>query len=337
MTLPPVAATTVGSFPRPGWLAQTRRTEVAFSSTGDALREAQDDATRLVIHQQEATGLDLLTDGEQRRVGFINHVLASFDGVDLENQQLKGIRGKEKPQRLVPTIVGKVRRRDQAVVKDFQFARGVTNRPLKMDVPGPQTVIDTTVDLAYGDESALAMDIAKAINAEILALQDAGCDVVQIDEPAMTRLHGKAREYGAEALDRCLEGVSVPTIVHLCYGYPNPADPRQHLLDYPELLELLMHTRIGGFSLEFGRSQFPTSVLEICRGRTIMFGCMDPGEAPPEPAEQVVQRVREALPHVDPENFLIAPDCGLMTISRDLARHKTELLVNVARQVREGL
>lgn len=337
MQLPPVATTTVGSFPRPPWLAETHRGDVAFTLGGAALREAQDDATRLVIRQQEDTGLELLTDGEQRRTGFINHVLASFEGIDLEHRQLKGIRGKEKPERLVPTIVGKVRRREQAVVEDFRFARSVTDRPIKMDVPGPQTVIDTTVDLTYGDETALAMDVARAINEEILALQEAGCDVVQIDEPAMTRLHGKARAYGAEALDRCLEGVTVPTIVHLCYGYPSPTEARQHLLDYPELLKLLMQTRIGGFSLEFGRSQFPTSVIEICKGRRIMFGCIDPGDTPPEPVERVAEHVREALPYVDPANLMIAPDCGLMTISGALARQKTELLVSVAQKVRAEL
>jgi 5-methyltetrahydropteroyltriglutamate--homocysteine methyltransferase len=318
-------------------LAETHRTEVAFFADGNARREAQDDATELVVRQQEQVGLDLLTDGEQRRIGFINHVLASFDGVDLEQRHAKGIRGRQVADRMVPTIVGPVRRREQAVVEDFQFARSVTNSPLKMDVPGPQTIIDTTFDLAYGDEKALAMDLARAVNEEILALQAAGCDVVQIDEPAMTRLHDKARAYGAEALDRCLEGVTIPTIVHLCYGYPNPADPRQHQHEYPELLELLMQTRIGGFSLEFGRSQFPTSVLQICRDRLMMFGCIDPGPAPVEPVEQVAARVREALPYVDPANLLIAPDCGLMTINRDLARQKTELLVATAQAVRDSL
>jgi 5-methyltetrahydropteroyltriglutamate--homocysteine methyltransferase len=310
---------------------------VAFTTNGAARREAQDDATELVIRQQERVGLDLLSDGEQRRVGFINHVLASFDGIDLEQRHPKGIRGRQEANRLVPTVVGKVRRREPAVVEDYRFARSLTDRPLKVDVPGPQTVIDTTFDQAYGDEAALAMDLAKAINEEILALQAAGCDVVQIDEPAMTRLHEKAKAYGAEALDRCLEGVTIPTIVHLCYGYPNPEDPRQHQYEYPELLELLMQTRIGGFSLEFGRSQFPMSVLQLCQGRLIMFGCIDPGPTPPEPVEQVAARVREALPYVDPANLLIAPDCGLMTISRDLARQKAELLVAVAHEVRASL
>src|SRR5204863_1849881 len=135
------------------------------------------------------------------------------------------------------------------------FAKAHTSWPLKMAVPGPMTVVDSTYDAAYGDEAALAMDVAAAINAELLDLQAAGCDVVQIDEPAMTRYHEKVAAYGARALDRCLEGVTIPTIVHLCYGYPGLGG-RQHEHQYPELLAMLLETRIGGFSVEFARSGY---------------------------------------------------------------------------------
>lgn len=337
MRLPPVATTTVGSFPRPGWLAETRKSEVVFRLEGELLREAQDDATLLALRQQEEAGLDLVTDGEQRRLHFIYHVLGCWDGVDLRERRLKAIRGREVASNWVPRVVGPVRRREAAVVDHLRFARAHTAHPVKMAVPGPMTVVDSTFDEAYGDEAALAMDVAAALNREILDLQAAGCDVVQIDEPAMTRLHGKVKAYGARALDRCLEGLSIPTIVHLCYGYPDPLQRRQHEFEYPELLKMLMETRIGGFSLEFGRSQFHPSVLRICEGRTIMFGCVDPGPTPPEPVERVAARVRQALDYVDPARLWLAPDCGLITLSRELARAKTELLVAAAREVRRGL
>ena len=158
---------------------------------------------------------------------------------------------------------------------DLRFARAHTARPLKMAVPGPMTIVDTTYDEAYGDEEALALDVAAALNQELLDLQAAGCDVVQIDEPAMTRYHEKVAAYGARALDRCVAGVTIPTIVHLCYGYPGP-DPRQHEYEYPELLELLMQTGIGGFSVEFARSGYDPAILAACEGRLVMFGCVDP-------------------------------------------------------------
>jgi 5-methyltetrahydropteroyltriglutamate--homocysteine methyltransferase len=205
-----------------------------------------------------------------------------------------------------------------------------------MAVPGTMTVVDTTYDEFYGDEEKLAMDVAAALNEELLALQAAGCDVAQIDEPAMTRYHEKAAAYGVRALDRCLEGVTMPTIVHLCYGYPG-GGKRQHEYEYPELLGLLMKSRIGGFSVEFARSGFDPAVLDICKDRLIVFGCVDPGDTPPEPLEKVVARAGAALDYVEPERLLLAPDCGLMTINRELALEKARLLVQTASELRRNL
>jgi len=336
MKLPPVATTTVGSFPRPSWLAESDRSEVKFRLEGERLREAQDDATVMALHQQEELGVDLITDGEQRRANFIFHVLASMEGFDLVNRRPKAIRRRTSHERLVPRVVGKVSRRQPAVVEDLRFAKLHTSRPVKLSVPGPMTVVDTTYDEFYGDEAALAMDIAAVLNAELLDLQAAGCDIVQIDEPAMTRYHEKVAAYGARALDRCLQGVTIPVLVHLCYGYPG-SEPLQHHFEYPELLELLMQTRIGGFSLEFARSKFDPSLLRLCGDRLVMFGCVDPGDTPLEPLDVVVARVRRALDFVEPSRLLIAPDCGLMSISRELARAKTRQLVEAAREVRRDL
>jgi 5-methyltetrahydropteroyltriglutamate--homocysteine methyltransferase len=335
MRLPTIATTTVGSFPRPGWLAARERSQITFRVEGEALREALDDATALVLREQEEIGLDLLTDGEQRRPHFIDHVLASLEGVDITHTGLKRVYRRRSQDRQVPRIVGKVERRSPAVLEDLRFAKAHTDRPVKMAVPGPMTVVDSTLDEVYGDEEALAMDVATAINAELLDLQAAGCDVLQIDEPAMTRYHEKVADYGARALDRCLEGIHAPTIVHLCYGYPGVGG-RQHEYEYPELLEQLVKTRIGGFGVEFGRSNYDPAVLSVCNGRLVMFGCIDPGDAPAPAVEEVVGHVRAALKYIDPANLLLAPDCGLMTISRDLARAKTRLLVGAARQLRQA-
>jgi 5-methyltetrahydropteroyltriglutamate--homocysteine methyltransferase len=335
MQLPAIAATTVGSFPRPSWLAERNRSEVRFRLAGPLLREAQDDATAVTIHAQERIGLDLLTDGEQRRPHFINHILAAFNGIDLVKLGVKKIYRRREQDHLVPRIVGKVQRRVGAVVDDLRFAKAQTDKPIKMAVPGPMTVIDSTLDETYKDETSLAMDIAAAINAELRDLQTAGCDVLQIDEPAMTRYHEKVFGYGARALDRCLEGIHTPTLVHLCYGYPGGGS-RQHEYEYPELLEALMKTRIGGFAVEFARSGYDPAVLEICKGRLVMFGCIDPGDSPAPSVTEVVKSARAALRYVEPDNLLLAPDCGLMTISRELAAAKARVLVEAAAQLRGG-
>lgn len=336
MKLPPIATTTVGSFPRPAWLAEVDRSQVKFRVEAARLREALDDATLLILRQQEEIGLDLLTDGEQRRPHFINHVLAAWDGVDVTHQGIKGVYRRRTQRHSVPRIIGKVRRRSAATVEDLRFAKAHTLRPVKMAVPGPLTVVDSTVDETYRDEESLAMDVAAAINAELLDLEAAGCDVLQIDEPAMTRYHEKVSAYAARALDRCLEGIRIPTIVHLCYGYPGGAG-QQHEYEYPELLEQLMKTRIGGFAVEFARSNYDPALLSLCAGRLVMFGCVDPGDSPLPRLPVVVERVRAALKHVDPAKLLLAPDCGLMTIGRDLANAKARFLVEVARELRRSL
>ena len=218
----------------------------------------------------------------------------------------------------------------------MRFAKTQTRHPVKVAVPGPVTVVDTTFDEFYGDEAALAMDAASALNQELLELQAAGCDVIQIDEPAMTRHHEKVARYGARALDRCLVGVSVPTIVHLCYGYPGPSE-RQHHYEYPALLEILSDTNIAGYSLEFARSGYDPTLLKACRNRLVMFGCVDPGDAPPEPLDLVLRRILGALEHVDPKQLLVAPDCGLVTASRALGRAKMALLVAAANEARNRL
>jgi 5-methyltetrahydropteroyltriglutamate--homocysteine methyltransferase len=336
MQLPLIATTTIGSFPRPTWLAATERSRVNFRLEGAALKEAQDDATTLNMWTQERMGLDLLTDGEQRRTGFIDHILAAFDGIDLHEKAVKKVYRRREQARLVPRVVGKVRRRTAAIVDDLRFAKAQTHKPVKMAVPGPMTVIDSTLDETYNDEKALAMDIARAINVELLDLQAAGCDAVQIDEPAMTRYHEKVFDYGVQALDHCLEGIHIPTFVHLCYGYPGGTG-QQHQYEYPELLTELMKTKISGFGVEFARSNYDPALLSLCKGRLIMFGCVDPGDTPVPPLATVVNRVRTALKYIEPANLVLAPDCGLMTINRELANAKARLLVEAAAELRKTL
>ena len=336
MEIPAIAATTIGSFPRPTWLAQTDRNRVSYRLEGATLKEAQDDATALSIHTQQQIGLDLLSDGEQRRIGFINHVLAAFEGIDLEHEAVKRIYRRREQPRPVPRIIGKIKRRAPAIIEDLRFAKTHTSKPIKMDVPGPMTVVDSTLDEYYNDEAVMAMDVAAALNEELRDLQAAGCDVLEIDEPAMTRYHEKVFSYGAKALDRCLEGIHIPTVVHLCYGYPGGLS-QQHEYEYPELLNELMKTRIGGFGVEFARSGYDPAVLSIAKGRIVMFGCVDPSDTPVPSVSSVVERVRTALKYVQPNNLWLAPDCGLMTISRELANAKAKLLVDVAGEVRKTL
>ena len=210
---------------------------------------------------------------------------------------------------MVPRITGKIVRRNAASVDDLRIAKAHTGRPLKMAVPGPMTVADSAANEFYGSEEELAFDAAAAINGELRDLQAAGCDVLQIDEPAMTRYHDKVIAYGAKALDRCLDGITVPTVVHLCYGYPG-GGYRQHQYEYEDLLPHLMETRIGGFTVEFGRSSFDPQVLKMCGDRIVMFGCVDPGDTPAPTVETIERRVGEALEGSTPSRSGSRPTAG---------------------------
>ncbi len=336
MQLPPIAATTIGSFPRPRWLATAVRSTVTFNLDGELLQEGLDDATTVAIRDQERAGLDLVTDGEQRRPHFIDHILNSMHGVDTVNRVAKGVYRRREEVHQVPRVHGPISRRVPAVVEDLRFAKARTDRPVKMAVPGPMTVIDSTLDEHYGDEAAMAMDVAAVLNAELRDLQAAGADVLQIDEPAMTRYHEKVADYGARALDRCVEGITIPTVVHLCYGYPG-GKSLQHEYEYPELFPLLLETGIGGFAVEFARSHYDPAILEPCKERLVMFGAVDPSDVPAPPVDTVVTRIREVLRYLDPDKLLLAPDCGLMTVSRELAFAKASLLADAAAELRRTL
>ncbi len=336
MKLPPLATTGIGSLPRPGWLAESRQTRVAFTVSPQHHQEACDDATVLALRLQERAGLDVVTDGEQRREGFIFHVAGQWEGIDTRTEGLKEVYRKRTNPRMVPRIVGKVVRRGPAAVEDTRFAKANTGLPLKMAVPGPMTVIDSALNVAYKDEAELAMDIAAALNAELLEMQAAGADVIQLDEPAMTRYHDKLRDYGAKALDRCLEGVKVPTLVHLCYGYPGTGVP-QHEYEYTGVLPELMKTRISGFTVEFGRSAFEPEVLKLAGDRIVVFGCVDPGASPVPSVDSVKRRIEGVLKHLKPSQLWLSPDCGLMTISRQLAVAKLGVMVEAAKALRKGL
>jgi 5-methyltetrahydropteroyltriglutamate--homocysteine methyltransferase len=336
LQFPPLATTHVGSMPRPNWMGETERNRVTFRLEGKALDEAQDDATIVTLREQEALGIDIVTDGEQRREGFIFHMCRTWDGIDLVNQVQKEVYRRRHQPRMVPRVTGKLKRRSAATVDDVKFAKAYTDRPVKMALAGPMTVIDSAQNDAYKDEGEMAMDIAAAVNAELLDLQAAGCDLLQLDEPAMTRYHEKVFDYGAAALDRCLEGVTVPVIVHLCYGYPGGAS-LQHQYTYPELLDRLMETRIAGFTVEFARSTYDPAILKPYRERLFMFGCIDPGNTPAPSVDEVKRRIAGALDYLDPAKVMLSPDCGLMTISRDLARAKLEVMVAAARDLRKGM
>jgi 5-methyltetrahydropteroyltriglutamate--homocysteine methyltransferase len=332
----------VGSMPQPDWLIDRQKLAGRFPPRVRAkelwrvqpefLEQAYDDATLIAIKAQEEAGLDIITDGEIRRESYSNRFATALEGVDLDTPGTALDRsGHPNP---VPRIVGKIRRKHAVETRDVQFLRANTTRTIKITVPGPFTMAQQAQNDAYASEAELALDYAAAVNAEIKDLFAAGADIVQVDEPYLQARPAKAREYGLQALNRALEGVTGTTAVHLCFGYAAIIHERPSGYSF---LGELAGSPVKQISIETAQSSLDCSVLENLRGKTIILGVLDLSTKDIETPETVAGRIRRALPHVAPENVVVAPDCGLKYLPRDVAAGKLRAMVAGARLMRREL
>jgi len=331
----------VGSYPQPEWLIDRARLAERFPPRVRArelwripetlLAEAQNDATVLAIRAQEAAGLDIITDGEIRRESYSNRFATALEGVDIDNPGMALDRsGHPNP---VPRVVGRIRRRHPVEVDDLLFLRRHTDRTVKMTVPGPFTMSQQAQVEHYGGSRELAaMDYAEAVNAEIRDLFAAGADIVQIDEPYMQARPDDARTYGLRALNRALEGVRGTTAVHICFGYAAIIHDRP--AGYSFLPELADCSCVQ-VSIETAQSKLDCAVLARLEGKKIILGVIDLADPMVETPETVAARIRRALPYVAAENIVVAPDCGMKYLPRDVAFGKLRAMVEGARIARE--
>ncbi|HEX5780069.1 MAG TPA: cobalamin-independent methionine synthase II family protein [Xanthobacteraceae bacterium] len=330
----------VGSYPQPDWLIdrsqllkqmppRVRATEL-WRVAPELLEQAQDDATLLAIRDQERAGLDIVTDGEIRRESYSNRFATALEGVDIDNPGTTINRsGNPIP---VPRITAKIRRKHAVEVRDVKFLRANTDRMVKMTVPGPFTMAQQAQDDFYKNEEALAMDYAAAVNEEIKDLFANGADIVQIDEPWMQARPEKARQYGLKALNRALEGVQGTTAVHICFGYAQMVKEKPP--GYSFLAEFEESTA-DQVSIETAQPNLDTSVLKKLPHKKIVLGVIDLSDPKVETPETVAARIRRALPHVPAERLIIAPDCGLKYLSREIAFGKMKAMAEGAAIVRK--
>jgi 5-methyltetrahydropteroyltriglutamate--homocysteine methyltransferase len=331
-----LTTTVVGSYPQPDWLIDREllgarlpprvRALELWRVAEPFLEEAQDDATRLAVGNMERAGVDVITDGEMRRESYSNRFATALDGVDLDNPGVALDRtGHENP---VPRVVGPIRRTRPVEVRDVELLRGLTGRRIKITVPGPFTMTQQAQDEHYGDGRALALAYAAAVNEELRDLKAAGADVVQIDEPYLQARPDPAREYALEAIDRALEGIEGDTVLHTCFGYAHVV--KQRLTGYPFLSEL-DGCRATHVSLEAAQPNLDPEVLRALPSKVIVLGVLDLGSPEAETPELVAERIRRALTVVEPERLVVAPDCGMKYLPRDLAFRKLEAMVAGAR------
>jgi len=335
--------TLVGSYPQPDWLIDREklagrlpprvRARELWRIPEQWLAQAQDDATVLAIKAQEQAGLDIITDGEIRRESYSNRFATALEGVDIDNPGSALDRsGHPNP---VPRVVGRIRRKHAVQVDDLLFLKRHTHRKVKVTVPGPFTMAQQAqIDYYDGSREKAALDYAAAVNEEIRDLFAHGADIVQLDEPYMQARPDDARAYGLKALNRALEGVTGTVAVHICFGYAAIIHSRPSGYSFlPELADCTC----SQVSIETAQSNLDCSVLGKLPNKKILLGVLDLSDMNAETPLLVAARIRRALPYIDPRNVIVAPDCGMKYLPRDVADAKLRAMVEGARIVREEL
>jgi 5-methyltetrahydropteroyltriglutamate--homocysteine methyltransferase len=331
----------VGSYPQPDWLIDRvrlskgvprLRADDLWLVPTDKREAAQDDATILAIRDQERAGLDIITDGEQRRESYSNRFATALDGIDIENPgQVINRNGRAIP---VPRIAGPIRRTRPIELRDLTVLRANTGRAVKATLPGPFTMSKQAQDDYYKDDEAVALAYAVAVNAEIKDLFAAGADVVQIDEPWMQQHPDAARRYGLKALDRALNGVAGTVAVHLCFGYAAVVRDKPEGYSFLPELEACKAQQV---SIEAAQPKLDLKVLQELPSKTIIVGVIDLADMTVETPDLVAQRLRAALAHVPAERLIAAPDCGMKYLPRPVAFGKMKALADGAAIVRREL
>ena len=332
--------TVVGSYPQPGWLIDRAKLGGKVPRVREPdlwripepwLEEAQDDATVLAIRDMERAGIDIITDGEMRRESYSNRFATALEGVDIERPGSTINRsGVPIP---VPRVAGPIRRRGAVEVRDVQFLRKHTNRKIKITLPGPFTMAQQAQDDYYKDEEAMALAFAAAVNDELRDLKAAGADVLQLDEPWLQARPERAARYGVKAINRALQGIPGPTIVHLCFGYAAAVKDKPTGYSFLPQLEATSASQI---SIEAAQPRLDLSVLKSLN-KTLLVGVIDLGTEKVETPNEVAARIRTALKHVPAERLVLAPDCGMKYLTREAAFGKLKALADGAAIVRKEL
>ena len=344
MTSKLLPTTVVGSYPQPDWLVdhtmlsksvpRTRMHEM-WRLPAKHLEQAQDDATIVAIRDMERAGIDIVTDGEIRRESYSNRFATALEGVDAENPAIIVARtGSTKTA--VPRVVGKIRRTAPVELRDMQFLRDNTDHAAKITLPGPFTMSQQARNEFYKDDEELAMAFAEAVNAEARDLQKAGADVIQLDEPWVRNNPELAKRYAVKAINRALEGITVPTVVHLCFGYAAVVPGSSKPAGYSFLAEL-DDTIAEQISIEAAQPRLDLGVLKDLSSKKIMLGVLDLGNPEIEPAAVVADRIRNGLKHVPAQRLVVAPDCGMKYMPRHVAFGKLKAMSEAAAMVRKEI
>ena len=346
-----VPTTCIGAYPKPAslpsfdWFQTEPGTDAAYSTAhyegalaamGAEAEALFARAAREVIADQVEAGVDIVTDGEVRRENYIHYHCRHLHGFDFGNLVEKHARGGSlrAPQ---PCIRGAVAAGEPFLPHDWRVAQSLSERPVKTTLPGPLTIGDTVADACYDDPRARGEALAAAINCEVLALADAGCRHIQIDEPVFARRVPDALAFGMDHLERCFHGApkGVVRTLHICCGYPDRLDnedyPKAPGSAYVELADAIDRSSIHAVSIEDAHRPNDLRLLERFRSTTVILGVVAIARSREESVEEILARLRAAMDHVDPGRLMAAPDCGLGLLGRETAKAKLATMCAAAR------
>jgi len=343
-----IHTTVIGSYPRypklvgtgfnPRWLLLSGNNVDWANKERLQITELQDQAVRWAVKEQEEAGVEVITDGEQRRSNYILYHCQHLEGIDFINKEEKDLReGKIKV--VVPVIRGQIKPKELFLAKEFLFMESLTHKQVKVTIPGPLTIIDSIKDSYYYDEKKLAFDLAKAIREEVKSLAEAGCKIIQIDEPVSIREPKKFLDYGLKALETCFGEVQGMTKeVHICRGYPNKEkDTKTEINRYALVIEALSHSVIDRIAVEDAHEHLQLDIFQKFGSKDVILGVVDIGNERIETVEEIEQRIKEVLTMVSPEKLLVAPDCGLLLLPPEIAKAKLTNLVLAAGRINQKI
>ena len=334
--------TTVGSLPKPEYLAETEKLWPAWCLSGEALERAKERATMEWLHHQEDAGIHILTAGEQHRIHFVHGFLENIQGIDWEKKTPMGIRDNRYTVD-VPTVTGPVSSPKPVHLDEVRFTRAQTDRLIKFTLPGPMTICDTIANAHYATRADMAMAFADILNVEARKLEAAGTDLIQFDEPAFNVFMEDVKEWGIDALHRAIAGLSCTTAVHICYGYGIDENLRwketlgNEWRQYEEIFPALNASRIDQVSLECADSRVPLSLMGLLKDKGLMVGAVAVTRDRVESPDQVAATIRAAMAHVDAERLYPCTNCGMAPIPYDVALAKIYSLTAGADLVRKTL
>ena len=296
------------------------------------LDEAIEAATLVAIADQEAAGVDIITDGEVGRESYFNHFANALGGVD-ESQTGVAV-NRVGTTSHVPLVNGPVERTEPVELASAEFLRSHTTHRTKVTVPGPFTLSQLAQNEHYPDQRSLAMAYAAAVNEELRDLQAAGIDVLQLDEPYLQANAAAAGEFAVEAIAAALDTITATTTVHTCYGYAVYVKEKRS--GYPFLTELA-DLPADFVAIEAAQPRLDPSIVTALAPRGVVLGVVDLGTLEVEPPTVIADRIRPALDYIDPTSLAVAPDCGLKFLPRRVAKAKLEAMVEGAAIVRAEL